>query len=107
MEVWLVVFLAGALTYLTRLSFIGAHGRVYPPSWFTRALAYVPVAVLSAIILPELLAPGGTLARSPASPQLIAGACAAFAAWRTKSVWLTICVGMVVLFASKAVLGLG
>ncbi len=105
MALWLTVFAAGAVTYLTRLSFIAAHGRVYPPTWFTRALTFVPVAVLSAIIFPDLVVPGGRLNLSPANPQLLAGACAAAAAWRSGNVWLTILVGMIVLFVVQFFLG--
>jgi len=52
-ETWLIILLSGALTYGIRVSFIALHGRWQPPALFTRALRYVPPAVLSAIILPE------------------------------------------------------
>jgi branched-subunit amino acid transport protein len=64
-----------------------------------RALRFVPAAVLSAIIFPELLVWDGTLFLSPANPRLIAGILAALIAWRTKNVLFTIGVGMVVLLA--------
>ncbi len=96
-ELWLIILAAGLLTYALRLSFIAAHGRFEMRRWFTQALTFVPVAVLSAIIAPELLTPGGTLSISLGNARLFAGIVAAFIAWRTKNGWLTIAVGMVVL----------
>lgn len=97
MVMWPVILIAGLLTYGLRLSFIAAHGRVEMPLWFTRALTFVPVAVLSAIIFPELLTPGGALDLAAGNARLVAGIVAAVVAWRTKNVWLTIAAGMVVL----------
>ncbi len=94
LTLWLAVFAAGVLTYLTRLSFIAIHGRVQLPEWFTRALTFVPVAVLSAIVLPELLIRNDALDVSVGNARLGAGLLAAVVAWRTKNVWLTIGVGM-------------
>jgi branched-subunit amino acid transport protein len=65
----------------------------------------VPVAVLSAIILPELTSPTGSLFLSWRNPQLLAGMVAILVAWRTKNVLLTIAVGMAALLAIKLVLG--
>lgn len=96
-ELWLIILLAGLLTYALRLSFIAAHGRFQMRRWFTRALTFVPVAVLSAIIAPELLAPGGAVSVSFGNARLLAGIVAGLVAWRTKNGWLTILAGMVVL----------
>ncbi len=103
MDLWLTMMLAGLLTYGTRLSFIAAHGRVEMPDWFTRALTFVPVAVLSAIIFPDLLVPNNTFDLSPGNPRLLAGVAATLVAWRTRNVWLTIAVGMAVLFVMQMV----
>ncbi|MBI5305958.1 MAG: AzlD domain-containing protein [Chloroflexi bacterium] len=102
MELWLIILVAGIVTYATRLSFIAAHGRVDMPVWFTRGLAFVPVVVLSAIILPELLAHGGAFDVSLGNARLLAGILAGLIAWRTKNVWLTIALGMIALFALQA-----
>src|SRR5512136_291834 len=94
MNIWLVMILAGLLTLATRLSFILLLEKVRMPEWFRRGLRFVPVAVLSAIILPELTNPNGSLFLSWRNPQLLAGALAILVAWRTKNVLLTIAVGM-------------
>jgi branched-subunit amino acid transport protein len=106
MNIWLVILLAGLVTYATRLSFILLLDRIKVPDWFRRGLRFVPVAVLSAIILPELTSPDGSLSLTWRNPQLAAGAVAILVAWRTKNMLLTILAGMAALFIFKAVFGL-
>lgn len=98
MTTWLIIAGMGLVTYALRLSMIGAIGRWRVPPLLHRALRFVPPAVLSAIIFPELLAPGGALSLSAGNTRLLAGIAAAFIAWRTKNTLLTIAVGMAVLW---------
>ena len=106
MSLWLVILLAGLLTFGTRLSFILLLDRLKIPVWFRRGLRFVPVAVLSAIILPELASRNTVLDLSLRNPQLYAGALAVLVAWRTRNVLLTIIVGMAALLIFQAVLGM-
>lgn len=106
MSLWLVILFAGLLTYGTRLSFILLLDRIKVPNWFRRGLRFVPAAVLSAIILPELASRNAVLDLSLRNPQLYAGALAVLVAWRTKNVLLTIIVGMAALLIFQAVLGM-
>jgi branched-subunit amino acid transport protein len=76
------------------------------PDWFRRGLRFVPMAVLSAIILPELTNPNGSLFISLRNPQLLAGAVAILVAWRTKNVILTIVAGMGALLIFQFMLGM-
>ena len=92
---WLTLCIAGLLTYLTRLSWIALLGRWSAPAWVSRALRFVPPAVLAAIILPELLLSDGQF--SPLNPRLLAGLLAALVAWRSKNILWTILVGMAAL----------
>jgi branched-subunit amino acid transport protein len=96
-NVWLMMLLTGILTYAIRLSFILFYGKKSMPPRLQRGLRFVPPAVLSAIIFPELLMREGELDLSFGNPRLLAGLLAALVAWRTKNVLLTIVVGMVVL----------
>jgi branched-subunit amino acid transport protein len=102
MNIWAVILLGGALTYLTRLSFIMLFSGRDIPGWMLRGLKYVPPAVLSAIIFPELFMPGGTLNITFGNLRLISGIVAALVAWRTRNALLTIVVGMVTLFVLQA-----
>jgi branched-subunit amino acid transport protein len=98
MNLWLAMIAAGLVTYGIRLSFILLFGKVEMPEIVRRALRFVPPAVLTAIIFPELLLPGGTLSLSLNNARLPAGLLAALVAWRTKNVVLTILVGMAALY---------
>ncbi len=97
MKIWGIMLAAGLLTYLTRLSFIFLLGKFHVPAWVPRALRFVPPAVLSAIILPELLLLNGEIAVSLSNTRLLAGGVAILVAWRTRSILWTIVSGMGVL----------
>jgi branched-subunit amino acid transport protein len=100
----LIIVGMGIVTYTIRLSFIVLLGRVTVRPLMQRALRFVPPAVLSAIIFPELLRPGGVLNLSLSNPRLLAGAVAALIAWRSKNVLLAIASGMLALWILQAVL---
>jgi branched-subunit amino acid transport protein len=104
MSLWLVILIGGLLTYALRLSFIAFFGQKGIPSWLQRSLRYVPPAVLSAIIFPELLLPSGAVDLSLHNTRLLAGLLAAIVAWRTHSALLTILSGMVALLLLQTLL---
>jgi branched-subunit amino acid transport protein len=104
MGLWLTIIAVGIVTVTLRASFIMLLGHIAMPHSLLRSLRYVPPAVLSALIVPELVAQGGQLAIGWNNPRLIAGVIAAIIAWRTKNVLLTIAVGMIVLWIVQAVL---
>lgn len=102
MNIWLVMLFAGLLTYGIRLSFIMLFDQREMPPRLQRALRFVPPAVLSAIIFPEVLMRTGSLDISPGNTRLIAAVLAALVAWRTKNTLLTLLAGMVVLLLLEA-----
>jgi branched-subunit amino acid transport protein len=103
LSLWLTVVACGVVTFLIRFSFIAMHGRVTMPRWFTRALTFVPVAVLSAITLPEILVQNSAVNHSLLNPKLLAGILAVVVAWRTRNVWATIAVGMAAMWVIQFV----
>ena len=105
-NVWLVMVGMGVVTFAIRLSMIVLLGRVDVPALVQRALRFVPPAVFSAIILPELLRPAGRLDLSWGNARLLAGVLAAVVAWRTRNVLLSIAVGMAALWALTIANGL-
>ena len=105
MSVWPVFLAGGLVTFLTRFSFIYAFGRFDVPRSLHRVLRFVPPAVLSAIIFPEVLMTSGRLDLSPSNPRMIAGAVATLVAFWTRKTLPTIAAGMAVLFAGLAALG--
>lgn len=53
-EIWLIIALTSLSTFGTRLSLIALSDRWIPPAIFQHVLRYVPSAVLSAIIMPDM-----------------------------------------------------
>ena len=97
MNIWLVFLLGGLLTFGMRFVFIYLLGRFEVPETMRRALRFVPPAVLSAIVVPELLIRSDQIDLSLMNFRLLAGVAAVLVAWRTKNTLLTILAGMVVL----------
>ena len=98
MITWLTIIAAGLITYATRLSPIISYGRFEMPIQVKHALRFVPVAVLTAIFLPEMVYIQEELMLSYRNPRLLAGLLAIIVAWRTKNVMYTILVGMLALW---------
>ena len=103
MNIWLVMLLGGLITFGMRFSLIYllAEGKFQIPEAMRRALHYVPPAVLSAIVFPELLLPNGTLDVSLDNTRLLAGLFAILVAWFSKNTLITILAGMLALFLLK------
>jgi branched-subunit amino acid transport protein len=95
---WLSMLVIGAITFAYRLSFIALLDRLRLPAAVVRALRFVPVAALTAIIVPELVMPAGAIDIGPGNARLIAGVIAIVVAWRTKNTLATIAAGMLVLW---------
>jgi len=104
MSTWLTIAAMSLVTYAMRLSMIALAGRVTLPALVQRGLRFVPPAVLSAIILPEVLCPAGVLDLSLSNVRLLAGLLAALVAWRSRNALLTIAVGMAAFWTLGAIL---
>jgi branched chain amino acid efflux pump len=100
-NIWVVMLLGGLITFGMRFSLIYLFGRFEVPETIRRALHYVPPAVLSAIVFPELLMPDGTLNLSLDNTRLLAGLIAILVAWSSKNTLITIIAGMLALFLLK------
>jgi branched-subunit amino acid transport protein len=101
-ELWIVLLAAGLLTFLTRLSFISLLANREIPPIAMQALRYVPPAVLTAIVFPELLIREAEIDVSTDNPRLIAGIIAIMVAWRFRNVFATIAAGMLSLWLLRA-----
>lgn len=98
MNIWLVMIVGGLITFGMRFSLIYLFGRLEIPETMRKALHYVPPAVLSAIIFPELLIRNGGLDVSLGNTRLLAGIIAIAVAWFSRNTLLTILAGMAALF---------
>jgi branched-subunit amino acid transport protein len=84
------------VTYLPRLLpawFL--RGRELPP-FLVAWLRYVPVAVLAALLVPSLLVSDGAINLHWSNLYLWAALPAGFTAWKSRSMFLTVLVGMAV-----------
>lgn len=101
---WLTIISIGIATFAMRLSFTMLADRIDLPIHLQRALRFVPVAALTALIAPELVVLQGTLPFALDTSRLLAGLLAAGVAWRTRNVLLTISAGMASLWILQAFL---
>jgi len=104
MNIWLIMLLGGIVTFLIRFSFIYLFGRFHIPETMRKALHYVPPAVLSAIVFPELFLQNHQLELSLGNHRLLAGLVAIVTAYLTKNTLITILVGMLALVLLQVLL---
>lgn len=92
------------VTFGVRYLPLAFSGRMKFPQSLERALRFVPVAVLTALIVPMVLLPDNEWALTPTNPYLIASLVAiGVAAWR-RNLMLTIVVGLIVFFLMRITL---
>jgi len=86
LTIWLLIFAVGAITYAARLSFIALFARRDMPLLLAEALKHVPVAMITAIVIPAIvfLTPG-TLRLDPGNARLVAALVAGAVAWGSRS----------------------
>jgi branched-subunit amino acid transport protein len=104
-QFWLLTVSLALGTWLMRALPIMTHGHVPHPPWLERLLKHVPVAALTALVVPGALylKHEGVYEFAPA--RTIAAAAALAIAWRTRSVLWTLVGGMAVLWVAQALLG--
>ena len=94
MKIWIVIAAVSLVTFALRASFVLFADPHRFPQAFRRALAYVPPAVLAAIVAPGLLLPIDI-------PRCIAGLVAFMVAARMRHPLAAIAVGMPVLWLAQ------
>ncbi len=95
------------VTFAVRYPVLALLGKIPLPEPIFRALRYVPAAVLTAIIVPVVvIGQDNRLDLRLTNAYLIAGLVSALVAWRTRSLLLTIVLGMVALWGWRWLLTL-
>ena len=86
-EIWAIIAVLGAGTFLIRFSFLGLVGGRRMPNWLLRHLRYTPVAVLPGLVAPLVAWPSAT--GGDTDPVRLAAALAtlAVAFWRKNVLW--------------------
>lgn len=101
----LVILGLAAGTFLLRMVPMAVLARVSFPGWLERWLRLVPGAVLAASLAQALLVRDGSLALSLSNISILAAVPAFIVAWRTRSVVLTMLVGMAAYAVLQNVIG--
>lgn len=95
---WMIVGMA-LVTVAIKAGIFVLGGRIVFPPLLQQALSFVPVTVLTAIIVPMVLAPHGAgIELSWRNPQLVAAIVAVLACAATRRQLLTIVVALAVFF---------
>ena len=100
-EVFYLIIGMALVTYFTRIGALALFRFTGVPTWLNRWLKYVPVAILTALIVPSLLIPKGYLDISLNNHYLIAGIVAAFVAYKSRNIIATLSIGMSIMFVMK------
>jgi branched-subunit amino acid transport protein len=97
LEIWVAILGLMVITFLTRGFFLLMGARVELPEAVQRAIRYAPAAALVAIVVPEifLLKTGSAAAFDWKNPHLWGGLAAISSFLLTRSMVLTIVLGMV------------
>jgi len=103
LKLWAVIFVVGALNYVSRVSFIALFSRRTMPPLLARALRYVPAAMLTALVLP-MVVDAGAAGEAWLTPKVIAAVIATVVAyWKLGTLW-TLGVGMVALWTLQSLI---
>lgn len=96
-EIWTIILVLGAGTYLIRISFLGVVGARAMPEWLLRHLRYAAVAVLPGLVAPLVLWPPATGGVPDLARSLAAIAALAVGYWR-RSVLMAMAAGLLTLY---------
>jgi len=99
-DYWLSILILGAVVYLSRAIGLVAIPSGEIPMWIDRRLRLVPVAILTALVAPNLITP----TRVTEPQVLIASVVTLIAAFKTRQPVLALVVGVVALVALRAVM---
>lgn len=103
-RIWVVMIAVGSGTYLIRYSFLGLVGDRPLPGWLLRALRYVPVAVMPALVAPLVVWPAATGGQTDPA-RLLASLAALAVGAAMRSVLGAVFGGMAVLYLALWALG--
>jgi len=94
---WILILLLAAGVFMIRFSFIGFLGDRSLPAWVMRLLRYVPVAVLPALVAPQVVWPAATGGALDA-PRIVAALAALAVGAASRNLIAAILGGMATLY---------
>lgn len=103
-KIVLVIIGMSVVTYLPRMLPLVVLSKLKLPPLFTAWLRYIPVAVLSALLVPGVLLSHGRLAFTLQNKALLASIPSLLVAARTKNLFLTVSAGIVTMYLLQQVM---
>ena len=89
-----LILLMAAVTYASRVGLIGVARQFEIHPLLRRALEYVPVSIMAALVFPAVLAPSGRIESPAANTYLWASVLTAAVLFTTRRQWLAIVLGV-------------
>lgn len=93
-ETLIIIFGAGALTYLTRFPLMLLSGKKEIPDWLIKYMSYIAPAVLTALIVPAIFIKQGKLDISFSNEYITAAVITASVAYFTKNMLASVITGI-------------
>ncbi|MDF2569843.1 MAG: hypothetical protein K0R55_1447 [Sporomusa sp.] len=100
-EIMLIIVGMAAVTFFTRFGSLALLQKTGLPTWFERWLKHVPIAILTALIVPSLLLPQGQIDFSLNNHYLLAGVLAAIVAYTCRNAILTMGLGLTAMLSLR------
>lgn len=101
----LLILLMAAVTYASRVGLIGVAKQFELHPLLRRALEYVPVSILAALVFPAVFAPTGEFESPVTNVYVWAAALTVALLLATKKQWLAIVLGVTSLVVLRQVTG--
>ena len=92
------------VTYLTRISFLYLFRNLIVPDSVSRGFRFIPIGILTAMVIPGLLVFDGQINFSWNNYYLLAGLASALATMRWKNMFASLGAGMAVMVLLKLLL---
>ena len=107
MRPYYVILILGmaAVTYATRVGFIGVARQFELHPLLRRSLEYVPASILAALVFPAVLAPSGKMVQPLTNTYVWAALITVAVLLTTKRQWLAIVVGVASLVVLRRLTG--
>lgn len=100
-ETALMILGMAGVTFLTRFSCLYLFRHVRLPDTLTRSFRFIPIGILTAMIIPGLLMPGGELLIHWQNHYLLAGIVSALAAKRWNNMFASLGAGLACILLLK------
>lgn len=91
----LIILGMSIVTYFPRALPIIVLSKIQTPQWFMRWLRYIPIAVLSALLVPQILISEDMVNISINNKNLIAAIPCFIIAYKTKNLFITVLTGII------------